>query len=60
MGASARAANLLLGQTGTFRMDESYDRIVRNEEEYRRFVDYIRANPAKAGLSDDKFWFYCR
>ena len=58
-GASARAANLLLGQTGTFWMDESYDRIVRNGEEYRHFVEYIRANPAKAGLQDTQYWLYC-
>jgi len=59
-GASARAANLLLGQNGSFWMDESYDRIVRNGEEYRRFVDYIRANPANAGLPDRQYWLYCR
>jgi REP element-mobilizing transposase RayT len=58
-GASARAANLLLGKTGTFWMDESYDRIVRNGEEYHRFVEYIRANPAKADLSKDRYWLHC-
>lgn len=55
-GASARAANQLLGHTGTFWMDESHDRIVRNQEEYRRFVDYIRENPAKAGLRPHEYW----
>ena len=59
-GASARAANQLLGRTGAFWMDESYDRIVRNRDEYRRFVDYIRANPAKAALHADHYWLYCR
>ena len=58
-GASARAANRLLGLTGTFWMDESYDRIVRNREEYHHFLQYIRANPAKADLSHEQYWLYC-
>ena len=33
-GASARLVNQALGQSGAFWMDESYDRIVRNEKEY--------------------------
>lgn len=49
-GASAGACNAMLGQAGTFWMDESYDRIVRNFEELNAFRDYIRNNPAKAEL----------
>jgi type I restriction enzyme R subunit len=55
-GASARTANRLLGQTGTFWMDESYDRIVRSSEEYHLFAEYIRSNPAKAQLREDQYW----
>jgi REP element-mobilizing transposase RayT len=57
-GASARAANQLLGQSGAFWMDESYDRIVRGEEEYRHFRDYIRANPQNAELAADQYWLH--
>jgi REP element-mobilizing transposase RayT len=57
-GASARAANTLLGTTGTFWMDESYDHIVRSEKQYRHFLQYIEENPTKAGLSTDEYWLY--
>jgi REP element-mobilizing transposase RayT len=57
-GASARAANQLLGQSGAFWMDESYDRIVRGEEEYRHFRDYIQANPQNAELAADQYWLH--
>ena len=56
-GASARAANKILGTTGTaFWMDESYDHIVRNEKQYRHFRRYIQENPVKVGLKDDEYW----
>jgi len=55
-GASAREANRLLGRSGTFWLDESYDHIVRDASEFEAFVNYIVANPTKAGLSPDEFW----
>ena len=56
-GASARAANKILGATGTsFWMDESYDHIVRNERQYQHFLHYISENPTKAHLMADEFW----
>ncbi|MBC8041180.1 MAG: transposase [Opitutaceae bacterium] len=55
-GASARAANRLLGQTGTFWLDESYDHIVRNESEFTAFVRYIESNPTRAHLSPEQYW----
>lgn len=57
-GASARAANRFLGRTGAFWMDESYDRIVRDEVEYARFTRYLRANPINARLASDQFWLW--
>lgn len=57
-GASARAANQVLCRSGPFWMDESYDRLVRSEEEYTRFVEYIGANPAKAGLAPTQYWLH--
>jgi putative transposase len=50
-GYSARQANQLLGRTGQpFWQDESYDRLVRTGEEFRRIERYIVNNPVKAGL----------
>ena len=58
-GASARAANRILGTTGTsFWMDEAYDHIVRNEKQYRHFLRYIDENPLKAHLRNGEFWLY--
>jgi putative transposase len=49
---SARRANLILGLTGKpFWQDESYDRLVRNREEFQRVAHYIANNPVKAGLA---------
>jgi REP element-mobilizing transposase RayT len=51
-GSTAREANRLLGRTGTpFWQQESYDRLVRNPEEFRRIEKYIIQNPVKAGLA---------
>ena len=57
-GVSARRANLLLGKSGQFWMEESYDHVVRSEAQYWHFVKYIRANPVKAGLAADAYWLY--
>ena len=58
-GASARLVNQALGQSGVLWMDESYDRIVRNQWEYAYCCSYIRDNPVKARLADDAYWLYC-
>ncbi|MBI1764445.1 MAG: hypothetical protein HYR56_23725 [Acidobacteria bacterium] len=47
---SAREANLLLGRTGAFWQEESYDRYSRNHEEWQRTIRYVLNNPVKAGL----------
>jgi type I restriction enzyme R subunit len=57
-GTSARMVNQVLRRSGNFWMDESYDRIVRNDKEYRYFLRYIQANPIKAGLSESEYWLY--
>ncbi len=49
-GATARRCNLALGLSGSFWMEESYDRIVRNAEELAAFRKYINENPAHAKL----------
>ncbi len=55
-GASAYLANRVRNTRGTFWMDESYDRIVRDVEEYVRLCRYIADNPRKARLPADHFW----
>jgi len=48
---TAGKANRTLGLVGQpFWQDESYDRLVRNEQEFQRIVNYIEMNPVKAGL----------
>jgi len=48
---TAREANRILGLTGRpFWQDESYDRLVRNDTEFERIINYIEMNPVKAGL----------
>jgi putative transposase len=48
---TAREGNRILGLTGQpFWQDESYDRLVRDEAEFRRIARYIGMNPVKAGL----------
>ena len=50
-GASAREANRLLGVTGRpFWQDESYDHLVRSQEQFERIGNYILQNPVRAGL----------
>ena len=48
---SAKKANVLLGRAErTFWQDESYDHLVRTDEEFRRIQQYIEHNPVTAGL----------
>jgi len=50
-GSSARLANHVLGRTGTFWQDESYDHLVRDWAEFERIGNYIVQNPVRAGLA---------
>ena len=62
-GYTARKANLLLERSGVFWQRESYDHVVRDENEWRRIITYVLNNPVKAGLVDtwEKWkWSYCR
>jgi REP element-mobilizing transposase RayT len=52
-GSTAREANRLLQRTGKpFWRDESFDRLVRNGDEFRRTARYIEYNPVSAGFVD--------
>ncbi|MBN1480857.1 hypothetical protein EH223_00050 [candidate division KSB1 bacterium] len=58
-GSSATLCNRALGRRGTFWEHESYDHVVRNENEYNQIVAYIIMNPVKAGLVNDwRDWSY--
>jgi REP element-mobilizing transposase RayT len=47
---SARRINGALGDEGELWQDESYDRIIRDEEHLWRVIQYIGANASRAGL----------
>ena len=60
---SAPQANLILGRTGAFWQDESYDHIVWDQDELERILTYVLSNPVKAGLVEDWTqwkWSYCK
>jgi putative DNA methylase len=44
------ACNRLLGRSGPFWQHESYDRVIRDEIELARVVEYVEHNPVRAGL----------
>jgi REP element-mobilizing transposase RayT len=51
-GTTAREANRALGRTGTpFWQHKSYDRLVRDAQEFGRIENYIIQNPVQAGLA---------
>jgi len=47
---TAQRANRLLGRDGKFWQPESYDHLIRNEQDLRNQVRYTLENPEKAGL----------
>ncbi len=51
-GISARKINVCLSTTGTVWQKESFDRIVRDEREWREKYEYIRGNAVRAGLAE--------
>ena len=62
-GYTAYKANRVLGRSGQFWDEESYDHEVRNGPELRRIIRYVLNNPVKARLvrhwSEWK-WSYCK
>jgi len=47
---SALKANAKLKRSGAFWQHESYDHVVRDEEELCKIIEYVLNNPVKAGL----------
>ena len=52
---SAHEANKILGRSGDFWMKDYYDRYIRDAQHYMAVVQYIKDNPAKAGLRAQAF-----
>jgi hypothetical protein len=50
-GYSAKQIPKVMPHIGTIWQPESYDRIVRNQQEFENTWEYIRQNPVKAGLA---------
>ena len=48
---TALKSNPYLNRKGAFWQEESYDHIVRDEQELNRVINYVLANPVKAGLA---------
>ena len=51
----ATHVNAARGQSAALWEEESYDRIVRDEEHLRNVVQYIGRNPRKAGIPSDRW-----
>jgi valyl-tRNA synthetase len=49
---TANKANELLEHTGEFWQSEYYDHLIRDEKDFAYQVNYIKENPAKAGLEN--------
>ena len=54
-GFTAHRANQLLGRQGPFWQRESYDRLIRDGNEFQRANEYVLKNPEKAALRDWKW-----
>jgi len=52
---TSHRANKILKRTGEFWQAEYYDHLIRNENDFRKQVEYTLENPAKAGLADWKW-----
>jgi len=53
---TSKQINRRLDRQGSLWMDEYYDHLIRDEEDFRNQIDYVLANPEKAGLQD---WPWC-
>ena len=51
-GTSARDINKLLGSCGPVWEEESFDHVLRSQENLKQKVEYIRMNPVRARLVD--------
>lgn len=62
-GVTARKINLLRKTSGSIWLDESHDRIIRNEKELQQKIKYIADNTVKIFIADEMFnykFFYLK
>jgi len=52
-GSSSRAINLILARQGTVWHNESFDHVLRADEDVRSAAEYVLQNPVRAGLVKD-------
>ena len=60
-GVSARQINQLFGRRGSLWQDESFDRVLRSDEDVYKKGEYIAQNPVRAGLAqtpEDYKWLW--
>jgi len=60
---TALRANRILRRTGAFWQHESYDHVIRDDEELENAIWYVLYNPVKAGFVQDWErwqWSYCK
>jgi thiamine-phosphate diphosphorylase len=58
-GVSAQLLNVSRGSTGTIWQDESWDRIMRDQNELDEKLAYMFDNPARKGLAEDGWLYPC-
>jgi len=56
---TGKEANKLLKRVGDFWEEEYSDHLIRNEEEFYRYIKYVVSNPKRAGLEGWK-WVWVR
>jgi REP element-mobilizing transposase RayT len=60
---TALRINRVLHRTGAFWQHESYDHVIRNDDELEKTIRYVLYNPVKAGLVnkwENWKWSYCK
>jgi hypothetical protein len=56
---TAKEADKILNRTGDFWEPEYFDHLIRSEEEFYRYIEYVASNPIRAGLKGWK-WGWVR
>jgi menaquinone-specific isochorismate synthase len=56
---TGKEANKMLKRVGDFWEEEYFDHLIRNEEEFYRYLEYVASNPKRAGLEGWK-WVWVR
>jgi REP element-mobilizing transposase RayT len=56
---TAKQADRMLNRAGEFWEPEYFDHLLRSEEEFYRYVEYVASTPERAGLKDWK-WVWVR